>query len=341
MYCPNAQLDCMVLEGARILVTGGTGSIGSEIVRQLLERNPEHILVFSRDDSKHFYFQQEMAQRGNVGFMIGDVRDRESLSRAFQTGIDVVIHAAALKHVLICEQNPTEAVKTNILGTQNVVDLAKENGVNVMMTISTDKAVSPTSTMGASKFVAERLTIDGNQSSGTQCSCVRFGNVLGSRGSVIPSFVMGIRERGSIWISDPAVTRFAMPIPDAAKLVLDAVEMSNGGEIFVLKMKAFSIEQLLRVIKNMPFATSGFEVEERGLVRAEKLHEDLITTEEAPRLWETENHYIVAPPFGEWVPVNGATRSNLDEFCSDRAEMYSDDDLQIEIQASIDALGLD
>jgi FlaA1/EpsC-like NDP-sugar epimerase len=106
-------------------------------------------------------------------------------------------------------------------------------------------------------------------------------------------------------------------------------------------MKAFSIEQLLRVIKNMPFAMNGFEVEERGLVRAEKLHEDLITTEEAPRLWETENHYIVAPPFGDWGPVNGATRSNLDEFCSDRAEMYSDDDLQIEIQASIDALGLD
>jgi len=329
------------IEGSRILVTGGTGSIGSEIVRQLLKRSPAHVVVFSRDDSKHFYFQQELATYDNTTFIIGNVRDREALARAFVGGIDIVIHAAALKHVLICEQNPTEAVKTNILGTQNVVDMAKENNVKVMMMISTDKAVAPTSTMGATKYVAEKLTIDGNLTGDTKCACVRFGNVLGSRGSVIPAMVKGVRERNKIWISDERVTRFAMPIPDAATLVLDATELCNGGEIFVLKMKSFSLQQLVRVMKNMPFASSGFEVEERGLIRAEKLHEDLITSDEIRRLWESKSHYIVAPPAGEWSPDNNMKKVDMDDYNSSGGEEFSDDELAQHIHDCVVALGLD
>jgi UDP-N-acetylglucosamine 4,6-dehydratase len=329
------------IEGARVLVTGGTGSIGAEIVRQLLPRKPAKVIIFSRDDSKHFHFQQELAAHANVEFMIGDVRDRESLERAFQKGVDIVVHAAALKHVLICEQNPTEAVKTNILGTQNVVDLAKGHGVGIMMMVSTDKAVSPTSTMGASKFVAERLTIDGNVDSDTKCACVRFGNVLGSRGSVIPAFVRGIRERQAVWVSDLEVTRFAMPIPEAARLVLDAVEMCNGGEIFVLRMKAFSLRQLLGIIQSMPFAAGGFEVEERGLIRSEKLHEDLVSSDEVPRLWQTESHWVVAPPFGDWTPVSGAVPARIEAVASDAAERYADDELRAEIDAAIARMPLD
>lgn len=331
----------MRIEGCRVLVTGGTGSIGSEIVRQLLQRNPSHVVIFSRDDSKHFYFQQELAKHDNITFIIGDVRDREALARAFVGGIDIVIHAAALKHVLICEQNPTEAVKTNILGTQNVVDMAKENGAKVMMTISTDKAVAPTSTMGATKYVAEKLTIDGNLTGTTNCACVRFGNVLGSRGSVIPAMIKGIRERGEIWISDENITRFAMPIPDAATLVIDAVDICIGGEIFVLKMKSFSLKQLVEVMRGMPFAASGFEVDVRGLIRAEKLHEDLVTSDEIGRLWESDSHYIVAPPVGDWEPGTGLTKIELEDYNSSSGSVFSNDELAQHIEECVVALGLD
>tara|TARA_A100001037_G_scaffold117116_1_gene106564 strand:- start:4159 stop:5172 length:1014 start_codon:yes stop_codon:yes gene_type:complete len=335
------QGGCMRIEGRRVLVTGGTGSIGSEIVRLLLKRSPKNVVIFSRDDSKHFYFQQELANHDNVSFVIGDIRDREALSRAFVGGIDIVIHAAALKHVLICEQNPTEAVKTNIIGTQNVVDIAKQNNVDIMMTISTDKAVAPTSTMGATKYIAEKLTIDGDSNGDTKCACVRFGNVLGSRGSVIPAMIKGIKERGKIWISDERVTRFAMPIPDAAELVLDAVENCDGGEIFVLKMKAFSLKQLLGVIKDMPFASSGFEVETRGLIRAEKLHEDLVTSDEVARLWESKLHYVIAPPVGNWEAKSGLEKVELNDYNSSNGDVFTDDELSKYVNECIIALGLD
>jgi FlaA1/EpsC-like NDP-sugar epimerase len=331
----------MRIEGSHVLVTGGTGSIGSEVVRQLMDRKPKHITIFSRDDSKHFYFQQELVGHDDITFIIGDVRDRESLARAFQTDVDIVIHAAALKHVLICEQNPIEAVKTNILGTQNVVDLAKDAGVQMMLMVSTDKAVSPTSTMGASKYVAEKLTLDGNSTGDMLCSCVRFGNVLGSRGSVIPAMVKGIKERGEVWISDEGVTRFAMPIPEAAGLVLDAVEMTEGGEIFVLKMKGFSLGQLLSVFKGMNLRDGGFNVDVRGLIRAEKLHEDLVTSDEIARLYETDSHYVVAPPVGNWSPSDGMSKVDLAEYNSSHAEMFEDAELVEHIRECIVMLGLE
>tara|TARA_S200000501_G_scaffold78933_1_gene70701 strand:+ start:3518 stop:4507 length:990 start_codon:yes stop_codon:yes gene_type:complete len=319
------------IEGSRILVTGGTGSIGSEVVRQLLKRDPSHITILSRDDSKQFYLKDELSDRENVTFIIGDVRDRESLQRAFRGGIDIVIHAAALKHVEICEINPTESVKTNILGTQNVVDLATSHGVKYLVTISTDKAVNPTNTMGATKYLAEKITLDTNDKSSVNSLCVRFGNVLSSRGSVIPSMVKGIKKNGKIWISDGRVTRFAIPIDTASSLVLDALEMSGGGEIFVLKMKAFSLDQLVRVMLSLDLYEGEVGMEQRGLTQGEKLHEDLVSDEEIPRLWESQNHYVIMPHYAQEKPPLEFSKSDKEMYNSGSEEMFSDDEIRKEI----------
>ena len=173
------------------------------------------------------------------------------------------------------------------------------------------------------------------------CSCVRFGNVLGSRGSVIPAMVKGIKERGEVWISDEGVTRFAMPIPEAAGLVLDAVEMTSGGEIFVLKMKGFSLGQLLSVFKGMNLRDGGFDVDVRGLIRAEKLHEDLVTSDEIARLYETDSHYVVAPPVGNWSPASNMQKVDLSEYNSSHADMFADSELVEHIRECIVMLGLE
>lgn len=319
------------IAGSRILVTGGTGSIGSEIVRQLMKRNPSHITVLSRDDSKQFYLKDELSGRQDVTFIIGDVRDRESLHRAFRGGVDIVVHAAALKHVEICELNPTESVKTNILGTQNVVDLSISNGVKHLVTISTDKAVNPSNTMGATKYLSEKITLDSNSKSPVTSLCVRFGNVLSSRGSVIPSMVKGMKKNGKIWVSDGKVTRFAIPIDEAASLVLDAIELSIGGEIFVLKMKAFSIDQLVRVMLSCGISEGEVEVEYRGLTQGEKLHEDLVSEDEILRLWESDNHYVIMPHGFEEPSDFYLSKSNREVYNSGSENMFSDNEIKSEI----------
>lgn len=322
------------------LITGGTGSIGSEIARTLLKRGAKNLTIFSRDDSKQFYLQEELRHQKNIRFILGDIRNRDSLSVAFEEPIDCVIHAAALKHVLICEQNPAEAVRTNILGTQNVVDLAKRALVKKMITISTDKAVNPSSTMGATKYVAEKLTLDGNSTGKTKYACVRFGNVLGSRGSVIPNMYKSIAEKNCLWISDSKVTRFAMPIPEASKLVIDALADSKGGEIFVLKMKAFVLGQLANAFREALSPGTDFTVETRGIIGAEKLHEELVSSEEAKRLWETENHYIIEPIGGKWSPEKTMTKANIANFNSMDAEMFKDCELQEFINSYVKSLNL-
>ena len=249
--------------------------------------------------------------------------------RAFRGGIDIVIHAAALKHVEICEINPTESVKTNILGTQNVVDLATSHGVKYLVTISTDKAVNPTNTMGATKYLAEKITLDTNDKSSVNSLCVRFGNVLSSRGSVIPSMVKGIKKNGKIWISDGRVTRFAIPIDTASSLVLDALEMSGGGEIFVLKMKAFSLDQLVRVMLSLDLYEG--EVGWSREVLHKRKHEDLVSDEEIPRLWESQNHYVIMPHNAQEKPPLEFSKSDKEMYNSGSEEMFSDDEIRKEI----------
>ncbi|MBI2846628.1 MAG: polysaccharide biosynthesis protein [Chloroflexi bacterium] len=284
----------------RVLISGGTGSIGSELVRKVLQYNPEVVRVFSRDESKQFELQQELQGHKNIRFLIGDVRDKERLKRAMED-INLVFHAAALKHVPACEYNPFEAVKTNVLGTQNVIEAALDQEIEKMITISTDKATSPISVMGATKLLAERLTISANYYKGkrkTIFSCVRFGNVLDSRGSVVPVFRKQISQGGPVTITDPAMTRFVISIPKAIDLVLKAAIQARGGEIFILKMPILSIGDLAQAMieeiapKN-GYAPKEINVKIIGKRPGERAFEELMSENEAMSAYETEDMFVV------------------------------------------------
>jgi len=286
-----------------VLVTGGTGSIGSEIVRQLLEFNPRVIRIYSRDETKQLELQKEIGIKKNVRFLLGDIRDKERLDKAIED-IDFVFHVAALKHVPACEYNPFEAVKTNVLGTQNLIEVALAENVEKFISISTDKAVNPMSTMGATKLLSERLIQSASQYRGkkrTLFSCVRFGNVLASRGSIIPMLLYQIRSGNSITITDKRMTRFLMSIPQAVRLVLKSIELTKGGEIFILKMPTVKIIDLIRVFLEEFNSKNKFrkkiKVIEDKKRPGEKLHEELMTSEEARRAYETEDLLIIPPEY--------------------------------------------
>jgi UDP-N-acetylglucosamine 4,6-dehydratase len=228
--------------GKSILITGGTGSIGSELLRQILSMDVERVIVFSRDEIKHFLLKKRI-QDSRLKTIIGDVRDYKSLEGVFdEFDLDIIYHAAAMKHVVICEDNPVECIKTNILGTINLTDLARKHKISKMITISTDKSANPINIMGASKFIAERITLDAN------FSCVRFGNVANSRGSVIPVFLNSLICKSAFEITDPAATRFIMEIPEAVELILNATHNCQGGDIFILKMRSFNLSIELHLV---------------------------------------------------------------------------------------------
>ncbi|MGR3766079.1 UDP-N-acetylglucosamine 4,6-dehydratase family protein [Rossellomorea sp. NS-SX7] len=289
-----------MFEGKKILVTGGTGSIGSEIVRQLLRYNPSVIRIFSRDESKQYFLQQELSEYDNIRFLIGDIRDKERLEYAVKD-IDIIFHAAALKHVPACEYNPFEAVKTNVLGVQNIIEAAIDQNVEKVVAISTDKVVNPMNTMGATKLLSERLISAAEYykgSSRTIFSCVRFGNVMGSRGSVIPLFKSQIEENRPLTLTDERMTRFMMSIPQAARLVLDAGKNAIGGETFVLKMPVLLIKDLAEVLIddfNTKYTTTRdtLNIEEVGIRPGEKLYEELMTVEESERAFENDQMYVI------------------------------------------------
>ena len=318
-----------------VAVTGCSGFTGGHMVRELVHHG--YSVRACIRDANSWRGQdciEYLSRLANVEIIDGcDLFTGGSYDDAF-AGASAVFHVAAVlgnsadgkSQPLGAGDIAKDVYDGGLVGTQNVIDLANENSVGVLMTVSTDKAVSPSSIMGASKFIAEKLTIDGNKLGSTKHSCVRFGNVMGSRGSVIPTFIDGIKNRGSIWISDYNVTRFAMPISEAADLVLDATEECEGGEIFVLKMKAFSMEQLLRVFKMMPLSSNGFDIDVRGRVDAEKLHEELFTFEESSRLWETKSHYVISHKDAP-LSLEGAKKSEATMLSSENAEMYSDSEL--------------
>jgi len=320
-----------IFKDKNIIVTGGTGSIGSEIVRSVLKYEPKVVRIFSRDETKQFEFEQELGELENIRFLIGDVRDKNRLKRAFE-GIDIVFHAAAMKHVPACEYNPFEAVKTNVIGTQNVIDAALENEVKKVIAISTDKAASPVNTMGATKLLAEKLIIDANYYKGrrkTVFSCVRFGNVMASRGSVIPLFDKQIQKGGPITITYPEMTRFMMTIPQAVDLVFKATRISSGGEIFIFKMPVVVLKDLAETIIEKLAPKYGYSIEDItikviGTRRAEKLHEKLMMGEEVPYAYETSEMYIVIPqdmfdtyqPSKDWRNAKEIYSSEFTEPCT-------------------------
>lgn len=288
-------------KGKKILVLGGTGSIGSEIVRQLLQYEPEQIRIYSRDEGKHFFFQQELARiphKVDIRHFIGDIRDRERLDMAMG-GIDIVFHTAALKHVPFCEYNPFEAVKTNINGTQNIISSALDNNVKKVVAISTDKAVYPSTIMGITKLLMERMIMRANfylGSSVTKFSAVRFGNVLHSRGSVIPMWIDQIKNGGPVTVTDKKMKRFFMSISDAVNLVFTATSEMRGHEIFVLKMEEKNIYDLAKeTIAKHSDNPGKIEIKIIGVREREKIVERLFTDEEKEYMKETESYYIIHP----------------------------------------------
>ncbi|MBN1855445.1 MAG: SDR family NAD(P)-dependent oxidoreductase [Dehalococcoidia bacterium] len=284
------------------LVTGGTGSIGHALVEALLTRGVNRIVVFSRDEMKHFHLRGRYDD-ARVISRIGDVRDPQSLRAVCRDfGIDTVFHVAAMKHVPMCEDAPLQAVMTNVLGTQNMLDAVLNQGVGRMVTVSTDKAVMPVNVMGATKLLAERLTLNAalDAPTGTVISCVRFGNVWSSRGSVIPVWIDTLRRGQPLRITDPNVTRFAMPPDEAARLVLSASESADGGQIHVLKMKAFRLGDLLdvmrlRIAPRLGISSEDVRVIKTGLVPGEKLHERLLSDDELARTTLTDDAVVVHP----------------------------------------------
>lgn len=299
-----------IFRGKKILVTGGTGCIGSEIVRSVLKYKPEVVRIFSNDENGTFQMMQDTDNNGikmmheieNRRFLIGDVRDKERVMLAMED-IDIVYHAAALKHVPLCEYNPFEAIKTNVLGTRNVIESALACGVNKVISISTDKAVNPANTMGATKLLAEKLIIDANEGKGckeTIFSSVRFGNVSFSRGSVIPLFEEQIRTNKMITITNPDMTRFMMSLSNTIELVFQTTLLAKGGEIFVLKMPVIKLDDLVDVIiekyaEKYNIKKDSIKKNTIGLRPGEKMYEELMTETEAAFAFETDNMLIIPP----------------------------------------------
>jgi UDP-N-acetylglucosamine 4,6-dehydratase len=279
-----------------ILVTGGTGSFGKKFIEIMLkEYHPAKLIVFSRDELKQHEMRVGGYEHPSLRYFIGDVRDRERLLRAMH-GVDIVVHAAALKQVPACEYNPMEAVKTNIMGTSNVLEAALDAGVEKVMTISTDKAVNPVNLYGATKLAAEKLTVQSNAyaaGSATRYSCVRYGNVVGSRGSVVPVFLKQ-RESGRVTITDERMTRFWLSLEQGVRFVISCVEQMEGGEVFVPKIPSMKVIDLARAIA--PQA----EIEVIGIRPGEKLHEVLISEDEARTTIELERMFVVQPAEAIW-----------------------------------------
>lgn len=292
------------LAGRNILVTGGTGSIGSEIVRQVLKHQPRVVRILSRDEHKQYELQHELREYPNVRYLIGDVRSQERLEWAFED-IEIVLHAAAMKHVPTCEYNPWEAVETNVFGTQNVVKAAlRTPSVQRVICISTDKAVAPTSVLGASKLLAEKVVARANFHSARHqprfCS-VRFGNVLNSRGSFIPRLVQQIAAGGPVTLTDGGMVRFMMSLHEAVRLVLTAAHQTRGGEVFILKMPMIRIQDLVKVMISHVAPRYGhhsddIKIEIVGACLGEKVSESLLTKEESGRCLETQDMCILLPP---------------------------------------------
>lgn len=291
----------------RIMVTGACGTVGRELIRQLLQQHqPDELVGLDNNESELFALEQQFAEYGHANFFLADVRDRDRLKDKMK-GIDWVFHTAAFKHVLQCERSPFEAVQTNILGVQNIIYAAIENKVERVIFTSSDKAVNPTNVMGTSKLMGERLITAANSNlrgDGPVFASTRFGNVLGSRGSVIPIFRNQIRRGGPVTLTDPEMTRFIMSIEEAVRLVVDSGILSRGGEVFVTKMPAIRIKDLAEVMVEELAPAYGHKAEDIkikivGHQPGEKFYEELLNTEETRRSLELARYFVVLPAFRE------------------------------------------
>jgi len=286
------------LSGQVVLITGGTGSFGRKFIEiALKEQHPKKIIVFSRDELKQHDLRQLFPDGASspMRYFLGDVRDRERMERAFD-GVDVVVHAAALKQVPACEYNPFEAVQTNVLGARNVIDAAIDQRVKRVMAVSTDKAVNPVNLYGATKLCAEKMFIQANAyagEGGTRLSCTRYGNVVGSRGSIVPLFKEQ-RKSGAVTLTDPRMTRFWLTLEQGVRFVLRCLGQMRGGEVFVPKIPSMKITELAQTL------APGCAMKQVGIRPGEKLHEVLVSEDEARHSVELDDMYVIQPAHSWW-----------------------------------------
>ncbi len=281
-----------MFEGKKILITGGTGSLGKVLTKRLLKENINTIRIYSRDEWKQLQMQNEIKD-DRLRFFIGDVRDKERLSRAIED-VDIVIHTAALKQIATAEYNPFEAVKTNVYGSQNLIECCLDHNVEIALAIGTDKAVSPLNTYGASKMLMERLFVSANYYKGkrkTKFLCVRYGNVLGSRGSLLPVILSQIKNNEEITITDQTMTRFNISMNQALELIFRVLKNGIGGEVFVPKLKAYRVKEMKEAI--MELANANNKEKKIPVRPGEKFHEMLISKEELRNTFETNEDYII------------------------------------------------
>ena len=292
-----------------VLVTGGTGSFGKKFVEIMLrDFQPKRLVIFSRDELKQHEMKASGFNHPSLRYFIGDVRDPDRLDRAL-AGVTVVVHAAALKQVPACEYNPFEAIQTNIMGGRNVIDASINQGVKRILALSTDKAVNPINLYGATKLCAEKMFVQANAYSGardTRFSCARYGNVVGSRGSVIPMFLEQ-KRRGKLTITDPRMTRFWITLEQGVKFVIRCIEQMHGGEIFVPKIPSMRLTDLAQAV------APGCEIEYIGIRAGEKLHEALVSEDEARNTVETDEMYVIQPSHPWWQNGNWMNARALPE----------------------------
>ncbi|WP_181348838.1 polysaccharide biosynthesis protein [Thalassobacillus sp. CUG 92003] len=323
-----------------ILVTGGTGSIGQCIVSSLLNYEPKKLIIFSKDDSNQYLMKQKYMHHPNVFFHLGDIREYEAVEYITR-GIDMVFHVAALKQVPVCEEHPFEAIKTNVMGSENVIKSCILNKVKKVVNISTDKAVNPSNTMGATKLLSEKLFLNANtklNNDQTQFCSVRFGNVLNSRGSVIPLFLKQAQSGESLTVTESSMTRFIMTITEAAELTLKSAYYANGGETFIFKMKSLNILMLAEAIRTF-YKDKGKSlpsVKQIGKRAGEKLYEELIYAHEFERVVEDPELYVILPDSVD--SFLHFKRNTAPKFRSDQVELLQESDI-ISILTVIDEEG--
>ncbi|SHN07245.1 SDR family NAD(P)-dependent oxidoreductase [Gracilibacillus kekensis] len=304
----------MFFKDKTILVIGGTGTIGTSVVKEILKDSPKKIKIFSRDEYKQHQVREMFGHHNAIHFLIGDIRDASRVEEVM-SNVDYVLHLAAMKRVDACEENPMEAVETNIVGSANVRNAAIKKNVKKVIFTSSDKAISPTNTYGATKLIAERLLANPSSSS-TKFASVRFGNVMGSRGSVIPLFQEQIKMNQKITITDPKMTRFMMTLSQATSLTLQALKESKGGEVFVLKMPVIRLGDLADLL--IQHSGSPVTTEYIGLKPGEKMYEELMTYDESQQAWELEDMFVIPSESARVYPdskkvKHGTYRSNDQE----------------------------
>lgn len=296
-----------IFHGKSILITGVCGTVGSELIRQLLtnpEYSPAEVVGVDNNESQIFFLDQQYLNYDNARFFVTDVRDQDELGRKM-AGIDIVFHCAALKHVILCERSPEQAIRTNVQGVQNIITAAQANGVQKVIFTSSDKAVNPTNVMGTSKLMGERLMTAANSNKrgkGPIFASTRFGNVLGSNGSVIPIFHNQIAKGGPVTLTHRDMTRFVMSVEESVRLIIDSAMLARGGEVFITKMPVVRIEDLANAMiaelaATYGHASSGIKVAEIGTKPGEKLYEELMSQEETRRALELKNYFSVLPAF--------------------------------------------